>query len=65
MKCTIIHIKYYLVYLILTGFVSKNDLSAFDTLNKFLENNEIQSNFNISTDILEHLQSLWGHGVAE
>lgn len=38
--------------------VTKNDLSTFKTLNKFWEDNEIQSNTNIITDILEHLQSL-------
>ncbi|KAL4126754.1 hypothetical protein QTP88_010963 [Uroleucon formosanum] len=38
--------------------VSKNDLSAFETLNKFWKNNEIQPNSNIITDISEHLQLL-------
>ncbi|KAL4082946.1 hypothetical protein QTP88_029444 [Uroleucon formosanum] len=38
--------------------VSKNDLSAFETLNTFWKNNEIQPNSNIITDISEHLQLL-------
>jgi hypothetical protein len=36
--------------------VSKNDFSAFETLNTFWKNNKIQPNSNIITDILEHLQ---------
>ncbi|VVC45986.1 HAT, C-terminal dimerisation domain [Cinara cedri] len=38
--------------------VSKNDLSAFETLNTFWNDNEVQPNSNIITDISEHLQSL-------
>lgn len=38
--------------------VSKNDLSAFETLNTFWKNNEIQPNSNLITDISEHLQLL-------
>ena len=38
--------------------VSKDNLSAFETLNTFWKNNEIQPNSNIITDISEHQQSL-------
>lgn len=41
MEWIIIHIKYNLAYLTLDGFLSKNNLSEFETLNNFWEDNGI------------------------
>lgn len=37
---------------------SKNNFSAFETLNKVWKDNEVQPNSNMITDISEHLQLL-------